>query len=353
MIRKIKRVYPICLCCMVLGWASCSKEHEEITDTQNISDITYLASTNGLGDNGYNDNAISGIFSFSDKNHVRIHLLQPADKEEAEQLYQEWLSSNAQKDSCLIVLGSSDYEEMASKHPTNFTGKGTKVLLFESGNANTPEGVHSLLINRYGCSYLAGAISTDRDAKILAATDKSSVIQSAVKGFSDGFNAHNTQQHSILLKYLAHGEDGFAMPEAVYQEMKNMYDENDLGADIIFPLLGYSGTSIIRYANEDTFFAPWIIGMDVNQKGVSLNIPFSMVVRIGDVLEQCLEDWRNGKEWSKTIIRGMEDKAIDLEFTPNFYENVNIITGEIIDYEQLYHTYYNEALEKDKYEENR
>ncbi len=344
-------VYSILLCCMVLCCVSCNKEDDVMSDMQNISNITYLPSINGLGDNGYNDNAISGIFSFSDKNHIKIQLLQPSNKEEAEQLYQEWLNNNAHKDSSLIILGSSDYEEMVCKHPTNITGKGTKVLLFESRNPNTPEGVHTLFINRYGCSYLAGAISADRDAKILAATDKDPVIKSAINGFCDGFNAHNQDQHTILLKYLVHGEDGFIMPEAVYQEMKNMYDANDFSSDIIFPLLGFSGTSIIRYANENTFFTPWIIGMDINQKGLSINIPFSMVVRIGDILEKTLEDWRNGKEWSKTILKGLKDNAIDLEFTPNFYENVNIIAGVLIDYEELYHTYYNEALEKDEYEE--
>lgn len=75
------------------------------------------------------------------------------------------VNDNALKDSSLIILGSSDYEDIACKYQTSFMGKGTQVLLFESRNSNTPLNVHSLCINRYGCSYLAGAMSTDRDAK--------------------------------------------------------------------------------------------------------------------------------------------------------------------------------------------
>ena len=91
-----------------------------------------MASVNGLGDNGYNDNAIGGVLSFIDKYDTRFHLLQPSTKAEAELLYRTWLNDNALKDSSLIILGSSDYEDIACKYQTSFTGKGTQVLLFES-----------------------------------------------------------------------------------------------------------------------------------------------------------------------------------------------------------------------------
>lgn len=133
--------------------------------------------------------------------------------------------------------------------------------------------------------------------------------------------------------------------------MKKEYDDNIFSEDIIFPLLGFSGSGIIRYANENTFFTPWIIGMDINQKGLSRNIPFSMVIKIGDMLRELLEDWRKGKKWEKVIQKGMEDNAIDIEFTPNFFEN--IIIGDPADYEELYKIYFKEALEKDGYEKTK
>ena len=108
---------------------------------------------------------------------------------------------------------------------------------------------------------------------------------------------------------------------------------------------------MIRNANKNTFFAPWIIGMDINQKGLSINIPFSMVIKIGDMLREVLEDWRKGKKWEKVILKGMADNAIDIEFTPDFYEN--IIIGDPVDYEELYKIYHKEALEKDGYEKTK
>ena len=47
----------------------------------------------------------------------------------------------------------------------------------------------------------------------------------------------------------------------------------------------------------------------------------------------------------------MEDNAIDIEFTPNFFEN--IIIGDPVDYEELYKIYLKEALEKDGYEKTK
>lgn len=99
-------------------------------------------------------------------------------------------------------------------------GKGTQVLLFESRNSNTPLNVHSLCINRYGCSYLAGAMSTDRDAKIWAATSEDSIIKTAIRGFMDGYNLHNKDQNTLSVKYLTNKEEGFAVPDSVYKEMK-------------------------------------------------------------------------------------------------------------------------------------
>lgn len=352
--RIYNLAYPLLLCCMMLCWTSCSNEDGDSSsrsNTNNQSNITFLASTNGLGDNGYIDNAIGGVLSFVDKHATRFHLLQPSSKEEAEQMYQAWLKDNAQNDSCLIILGSSDYEEMACKYQTNFSGKGTQVLLFESRASNTPLNVYSLCINRYGCSYLVGAMSTGRDAKIWAATAKDSVVRTAVRGFSDGYNAHNKDQHNLCVKFFSDKESGFANPDSVYKEMKKEYDEDIFAEDIIFPLLGFSGLGIIRYANINTFFSPWIIGMDINQKGMSRNIPFSMVVKIGDMLREVLEDWRQGKEWKKVMLKGMEDHAIDIEFTPNFDENIFI--GYPEDYEGLYKLYLNEALEKDEYEKSK
>lgn len=91
--RKINIMFSVLLCCMSFVWVSCNKE--DIDDSKHVSitqpNITFLASVNGLGDNGYNDNAIGGVLSFIDKYDTRFHLLLPSTKAEAELLYRTWL----------------------------------------------------------------------------------------------------------------------------------------------------------------------------------------------------------------------------------------------------------------------
>lgn len=310
--------------------------------------VTVIASVNGLGDNGYTDDAMGGIFEFAEKNSIPLNVVQPESMEEAQKCFQSWLDNNAPQDSNLLILGSSAYEEMALKASLpEKKGKGTKILLFESDNANLPEGIYGVNINRYGISYLAGALCGDdpdlRNAKILAATPNDPVLTPAIQGFQDGFRAY-AQKKKVSVDYLAQDESGFAMSDSAYRYAARVY-ENEMLQEYLYPLLGSSISGIFKYADEYLFFGTYIIGMDVNMAGRQRNIPFSVVIRMGNVLNQKLNDWFAGKEWPKTDTFGMKDKIVDIELNPTF-EN-DIFIGNVPDYLELYHTYYNEALEKE------
>ena len=116
-----------------------------------------MATPNGLGDNGYNDAAAEGVFAFAGETGTRLRLLLPKDEAEAERMYHQWLADNAAQDSAVLILGSSVYETIARSNRATLSGKGSRVLLFES-DAEI-DGVSTVIISRYGVSWLAGAMS--------------------------------------------------------------------------------------------------------------------------------------------------------------------------------------------------
>lgn len=333
-----------------LTFSSCDKDDTGDSPSSpskyhwNIS-VTVIASINGLGDNGYVDEAMGGIFEFAEKNSIPLNVVQPETMQEAEELFQDWMDSYAAEDSNLLVLGSSAYEELALKASfPEKKGKGTQILLFESDNENLPEGVYGVNINRYGISYLAGAMCGDRDARIVAAEPNEPILKSAIQGFQDGFQAHARKGKQVVVDYLAQDESGFAMPDSAYRYADRIYKEEWL-EEYVYPLVGSSLSGIFKYADEDILFIPWIIGMDVNMAGLQRNIPFSVVIRMGDVLNQRLTEWFEGKKWPKTETFGMKDKMADIELTPTFEDDIYI--GTPPNYKDLYRTYYQEALGKE------
>ena len=145
----------------LLLFVACSNDEEVERETVRQATVTYLTSPNGLGDNGYNDEAAEGVFAFVDATGTRMRLLLPENEAEAETMYRQWLTDNAEKDSAVIILGNSAYECIAQSNHATLTGKGCRVLLFESEAAI--EGVSTVIVSHYGVSFLAGAMSQGFD----------------------------------------------------------------------------------------------------------------------------------------------------------------------------------------------
>ena len=125
---------------VLLLLTACSKDHSDFLEgVTRQAAVTYLVTPNGLGDNGYNDAAAQGIFSFIIETFTPVRMLQPQDTTQAEQMYRQWLTDNADKDSAVLILGSSVYEQMARRVPVTLFGKGSRVLVeFVSANPTGP-----------------------------------------------------------------------------------------------------------------------------------------------------------------------------------------------------------------------
>ena len=332
--------------------AACSKDDELEHDSTGLATVTYLTTPNGLGDNGYNDAAAEGIFGFAFETGTRLRLLQPNNEAEAERMYQKWLTENAEEDSAVLIIGSSVYEQMArrvsAQHQAELEDirqRGGRVLLFETEAAI--EGITTMAVSRYGASYLCGAMSGAFDALVLSAVKGNPLLEESIKGFMDGYNAHHAEGTRAEVHYLSDDETGFAMPDSAYRFISRRDEEIGSWDEIIFPLLGGSETGVLRYLNDEEFTMALMIGMDTDLTGMSSRIPFSMVIRIGNVLHRYLNDWLEGREWPKHRSFGMKDGAADIVLTPNFFEYLTIWDDRYSDpdtFQRRYELYKEEAM---------
>jgi len=226
------------------------------------------------------------------------------------------------------------------------------VLLFES-DAEI-DGVATVIISRYGVSWLAGAMSQGFDALVLTATPGITLLEESVAGFQEARKSYagefEERPCQTTVHYLAEGASGFAMPDSAYRYIARRAASVSYYDEMIFPLLGGSEAGVLRYLNDNEFTTALMVGMDVDQTGLSSRIPFSVVIRIGDVLKQYLADWLAGREWPASQRLGMRDGAADIVITPRFAQHLTIWDDRYNDpdtFQRLYEKYKDEAMEKE------
>jgi basic membrane lipoprotein Med (substrate-binding protein (PBP1-ABC) superfamily) len=341
--------------------ASCSNGDGKLKpqNAERKATITLLVSPNGLGDNGYNDDAAAGVFGFAQQTGTRMRLLLPDDEADARDMYRQWLTDNEHTDSAVLILGSSAYEQMArgasaadKDRLRSMQKRGGRVLLFES-NARI-DGISTVMVSHYGVSWLAGAMSKGFDALILAAATGVPALEESIAGFRDA-RAKYDNSCKTTLHYLSDSEEGFAMPDSAYHYIARRADESLNYDEMIFPLLGGSESGVMRYLNDDIFTMALMVGMDVDQTGQSSRIPFSVVIRIGDVIRRYLDEWHNGHEWPGHQRLGISDGAADIVITPDFNRYLNIWDERYADpetFQNLYRQYKDEAIKKESEYEN-
>lgn len=350
----LRRIF---LCFLVLvALSSCSGLDDDATGSHRLATVTFLVTPNGLGDNGYNDEAAEGVFAFAFQTGTRLHLLQPGSEEEAGQMYSRWLSENAEKDSVVLIIGSSVYEQEARKvsaaHQAQLASlrqHGGRVLLFETEAAM--DGITTLSVSRYGASYLCGVLSGAFDALVLSAVKGNPLLEDSISGFIDGYNTHRTGDTLAEVVYLSDNASGFAMPDSAYHVMSARIAELPVYRDMVFPLLGGSGVGVLRAMNDEETNLGLIIGMDVDQSALSPRVPFSMVVHTGEVLHRYLDDWLKGVEWPATSKMGLANGGVDIMLHPSFYENNVPMDDRYRDpqtFRRLYDQYRDEAVRKEE-----
>lgn len=350
-----KKIWTSALLSAALLLTACSGDDDASSpaDVFTKASVTLLVTPNGVGDNGYNDCIVDGLFRFHELAGTPVSLLQPGDSAEAVQMYRDWLSAHAEADSAVLVVGSSSYEQMVQATPPQLAGDGSRVLLMES--TLRLDGVSTLMVNRYGVSYWAGAMLHDCPVLVYAAAPNIPVLEPAIRGFLDGHDCqlpHLGSDTIALTRYLTDGEGGFANAEAAYdftyKLMSTSYDMPDVS---IFPLLGGSGAGVIRAFNDFRMTKGIVVGMDADQAALSQYIPFSVVTRMDLVLLGYLNDWHAGRDWPQTRLLGLADGATDIVLSTTyrhpFASFVNTKTKDAQQIKERYDLYRQEALRKE------
>ena len=312
---------------VLLLLTACSKDHSDFLEgVTRQAAVTYLVTPNGLGDNGYNDAAAQGIFSFIIETFTPVRMLQPQDTTQAEQMYRQWLTDNADKDSAVLILGSSVYEQMARRVPVTLFGKGSRVLLFES--SARIDGLSTVKVSRYGASYLCGAMSGSFDALILSAVRNNPLLDESIMGF---------------------------MADSADRMMARRIRSSSTFREMVFPLLGGSDIGVLRAMNDEQNNLGLVIGMDVDQSALSPRVPFSMIIQTGQVLHDYLKDWLSGRDWPASRTLDMSQGAAQIMLHPSFYRHNTLMDYEYRDpdtFLNLYNRFIDEAVSKEQEYEN-
>ena len=289
---------------VLLGMCCACSEKSHIMEP--VPQITVICSLNGSGDNGYNDEILSGIMEANETNSISLSIISPASIEEAQVALSEWIKADVQECRSLLVLSGNEYESLVKDLavPTN-----KEIIIFESEAENLPSNVYSFMIHRYGISYLAGCMASEAEsACVVAAMQSESYLGDAVKGFMDGFSVGGNNADVI---YLANDESGY--------KVVNTLPYNSF----IFPLAGGSNNGMYKATREEEFNMNLIAGMDVDCSYYSTRVPFSVILNIRKVVRSILNDWISGNQLQDHYTFDLSDEDIVyISFCESFFDNL-------------------------------
>ncbi len=331
-------VFRLCLSVCAL-WACTDIEH--LPTGMPRREVLVLFSSNGLGDNGYNDQVLRGVVRYANSDNaseVNVDYYSPTSLAEGEQIVAAWCDTILDKTQRLLVLASSAYKEVVDRQYLEWDWDIThnQVLLFESEQSTVP-GVSTFTMSIYGVAYMAGAIASEISyAPLIAlanASDKSVPI--AADGFRDGYAACHNDAETVDVVYLSDTDEGYAMADSVY---RLMYDWG-MHYNFIFPVMGGSNMGVFRYMREYPR-GLYTVGTDVDQSHLCNSMVGSMVKHIDCVVEEYLEKWTAGEELPKHMVYGLESNYVDwvpsYNFNGVFDETLTRVKMEAIEKERNY-----------------
>ncbi len=298
---------------MCVLWA-CTESVDDRTLSSSPPDkeLLVLFGPDTWGDQGYNDLIFKGLLNCVNGGKlsgVKVRYYNPASMAEAEKLISAWKSDTLSYSKRLLVFANDAYKDVVTKHFATFpldTAKNS-ILLFESDEADI-DGVHTFYLSLYGTSYIAGAIAAKFELTPLVVLGSSadSLLNAAEAGFRDGFSDLGGQDSCVGKVYLANSNEGYNMPDTVYNKMY----EWSAHYDFILPVIGNSIMGLFRYMRE----CPWFIatvGMDVDQSDRCINLLGSMRKRMDVVLSDYLDMWMAGRTFPKSAVYGLSSKYTD------------------------------------------
>ena len=338
--KRICCIFTLCFAAAVLSSCGDGNTAEPSAPRPRITLVTAL---NGTGDNGYNDKITAGVMTFFEGHDVAMSLVRPATVDEARKALHSWLATDEDRRSLLILAGS-EYAAMMKSEDIALA-KNQKILLFESDGI---PGICTFRIQRYGASYLAGCMAAPhREAVAVAALPGEQTLSDAIQGFTEGYDTHSGGRRAEV-RYLADDYSGYAMPDSAYRLAATMEKS------FIYPLAGGSNNGFYKYSREHNFVTMLVSGMDADCSAYSNRVPFSVVIKMDEVVEAYLSDWYQGLELAESRTFGLESGMVDIVVSPLFNKTTDVWEDYYFDkpyWQDAYEQYKAEAIGKEaKYE---
>ena len=317
-----KTLYTILLGLLCFVCFSCEKEEVPVPapfpEEEGIDDtpeFLVIFPPNGPGDNGYLDKVLSAVSRFSIEYPGRVRILQTT--EANTELYGDYLLSfidamtidEAQDDTTLAIFVGTEFKEIL--YNSNAPEGKMKVLLLEDDGVGAPEWLHTGKIERYGASYLAGAMVEQQRAVIIAAMPGEPVLESSIAGFKKGYESVKGREVDSVY-YLADDFKGFTMQRRARAIVDSIQKNDKLSYYTVFPLAGAANMGAYNGLHEATFMQA--IGVDNDYAPISDNIPFSINVDIDRLVLDYLELWHATQQLPKHRVVGLGSEYVEIVF---------------------------------------
>lgn len=325
----------IFLLVLLVSFASCTSNQSKATN--NKVELTFVASTSGVHDNGYMQ-AIHSAFQRWAANHkdIKTVVVEPTKFGEGDQAYLDWKKSSANNKKSMIVMGGSEYLNLVLNQSADLKSNQHVLIIESNEELQFPKGVSSFYIKRKGASYLMGCLAKHYDSPlVIAALEKEAILQSYIQAFAQGVKDASGKTPQV--QYLSEGYDGFQMPE----KAKEIASQNP--NTFIYPLNGLSIKGIFDTLNESSESDKLVsVGLDMNCNNMSDRIVASMVVNFDKVFDRVLGAWENDSEIPVYFQGGLKDGYVDIQLNDSC-RTVNGVSAN--DYRKIKEEYMDEALQ--------
>ncbi len=220
----------------------------------------------------------------------------------------------------LLMIAGDEYDSLATVYLSQFPDdRRSRVLFFERSSPLPP--TYTFHLPLYGAAYEAGALAGvltrerdegKRDAWVVLANPNSPALQNACRGFSEGYARYC--DGNIDTPILSDTHSGFYAIDEAYKLASAVGQE----VGFVYPLIGGSIWGFIYRSVEDEAIMTdsyWMAGIDVDMSSYSPSILFSTAKHIDRVVEQYINEWLQGKGWTRHA---------SFNLASGFVENVGI-----------------------------
>ncbi|WP_132057590.1 BMP family lipoprotein [Halorussus amylolyticus] len=259
-------------------------------DTTNVG---MVYATGGLGDNSFNDMALTGVENAAEEYDVEFRNAEPGSPSEVANLQQRFAQSSSPDYDLICCIGFVQQDALA-ENAQQFSDQNWMVVdtIVEADNVSSY--VFREQEGSFQVGHLAGLLTTEEFSGGAGETDPDNTVVGFVGGqevplirrFEAGYRAGVAYANDDVEVRVAYAGE-FNDPAQGQEIALSMYDE---GADIVYHAAGGTGNGVFQAAQERGRFA---IGVDADQ---SVSLPeyddvilASMVKRVDEAVFQSVE----------------------------------------------------------------